>query len=253
MKKTIFGTLLPVIVLTSAIAALALRLWTLSGGPSATGLYPGHPFVWCFLLILTLATLATTVVLILPLKQNKCYRHNFTASLPGAIGYGLAALAFVLSAFRVADESRDLLGILGLILGLGGAVCFSIGTVDRYFGRKPCFWILLVPCLFLALRLFLCCRGWSTISQTGNYLLPFAAGVFLPLAMWHHGAFALDMGNRHYSLFFSLTAMYFCIAALPGGADPLFYGCMAAFLATNLCRTASLGTDASEDAQTKSI
>lgn len=247
MKKKLTGILLPIIVALCGIGGAGLRLWTLSGGPSATGLYPSRPFVWCFLLVLTLATLAVIIALILKLQQNKYYQHNFTASLPGAIGFALAALAFLLSAFRVGDENRDTLGILGLLFGLGGAVCFSLGAVDRYFGRKPRFWVLLVPCLFLGLRLFLCCRGWSTVSQTGNYLLPFAAGVFLPLAVWHLDAFTLDIGNRHYSLFFSLAALYFCITALPGGDDPVFYGCMAAFLATNLCRTASPATDPCTD------
>lgn len=237
MKKSIIGILLPIIVLISAIDGLCLRLLTLAGGPNATGLYPNRPIVWCLLLALSLATAAGIIAMTLRLKQSKCYRHNFTASLPGAIGFGLAALAFILSAFRLADENRDLLGVLSLVLGLGGAVCLSLGALDRYLGRTPRFYIALAPCLFLALRLFLCCHDWSTVSQTGNYLLPLAAGIFLPLAMWHHGAFSLNMGNRHCSLFFSLIALYFCIVALPGSADPLFYGCLAVFLATNLCRT----------------
>lgn len=240
MKKLANSRWLLPAVLIFSIVGFALRLYTLGDGPDAVGLYASHPIAWCFLLILTFAAMALIILLSLPLKSSKLYRHNFGASLPGAIGYGLAALAFVLSAFRVMDESADLLGIVGLILGLGGAVCFALGAVDRYSGRQPRFWILLVPCLFLAVRLFLSCRLWSTVPQTGNYLLPFVASLFLPLAVWHLSAFALDIGNRHYSLFFSLSSIYLCIIALPGGGDPLFFLCMAAFLATNLCRTAAL-------------
>lgn len=236
MKKTVRPiVLLPAIPIASLIGFL-LRLWTLGDGPDSVGLYAPHIYVWCFLLILTFAVMAGVILLVMPLQRNGQYPDHFPASLPAAISCGVCALAVALCAFRLFSENGGLLGILALLTGLGAAVCFGLSGLARYQGKQPEFWVYAVICLFLALRLFLCCRSWSTLTQAGTYLFPFAASAFSLLGIYHLCAYSLNMGNRRHSLLFSLISVYLCVVALPASEDTLLYAALAVFFYFHLCR-----------------
>ena len=73
------------------------------------------------------------------------------------------------------------------------------------------------------------------------------------LAAYQLCCYDVNLGNRRSSLFWSLSALYFCALTLPMGEDLLFYVCMGLWLATNLCSIRPLKPKAQETAETVEI
>ena len=225
------------LVLGLGILGFLLRLWTLAGGPDEMGLYPDHFFVWCFLLIVSFLCGIAVVLFSLSMRNHRKYADHFSASMPAAISSGLAALAIFLSCFRLTAGLNVIAGFLVVLLGILSAASFALGAVARYQGKRPAFWIHAVPCLYLCVRLFLCCRAWSSVTQAGIFLFPFLASVFTLLAVYQLTCFDVNLGNARQNLLWNLLGIYTCMVSLAKTDDILFYTCMGLYLLTHLCTT----------------
>lgn len=234
MKKYFHPKFLPILIQVAGLLGLLLRLLTMGKGPDSEGLYAPQPVAWTMLWIVTILTLTAVVVMSARLKVPGKYSDNFPASLPGAIGTGLAALGIILSK-QVFPMGSDLLSTLTSILGIVSFAALALAALNRYQGKKPPFFVHAVPCLFFALRIFLLCRIWSNESQIGVFLFPFLASICIMLASYQLACFDVNLGKRRVSLFWSLSGVYFSLLALPGGEEPIFYATMALWLLTNLC------------------
>lgn len=234
MKKYFHPKFLPILIPVAGLLGLLLRLLTMGKGPDSEGLYAPQPVAWTMLWIVTILTLTAVVVMSARLKVPGKYSDNFPASLPGAIGTGLAALGIILSK-QVFPMGSDLLSTLTSILGIVSFAALALAALNRYQGKKPPFFVHAVPCLFFALRIFLLCRIWSNESQIGVFLFPFLASICIMLASYQLACFDVNLGKRRVSLFWSLSGVYFSLLALPGGEEPIFYATMALWLLTNLC------------------
>ena len=228
------------LVLGLGFLGFLLRLWTLAGGPDDMGLYPDHFFVWCFLLIVSFLCGIAVILSIMPLRKNGKYADHFPASLPAAICSGLAALAIFLSCFRLTAGLHVFAGFFVVLMGTLAAASFAMGAIARYQGKRPAFWIHAVPCLYLCVRLFLCCRAWGSVTQAGNFLFPFLASVFILLAVYQLTCFDVNLGNRRMNLLWNLLGIYTCMVSLTKSDDILFYACMSLYLLTHLCVTTPL-------------
>lgn len=234
MKKLLRTRNLPLFTLIFAILGLLLRLWTLGSGPDEGGLYAPQTPAWVLLWLVAAMEAAVTVLLTRPLNHPGRFQQNFPASVPGAAGNGLAALAMVISGIQMLTAGGALNIITGL-LGLIAAGSMAAVALSRYQGSRPSFLLHAAVCLFFALRIFLKCRLWSNEPQVGTFLMPFLASVCAMLAAYQLAAFDVDMGNRQHSLFWSLMSVFFCAAAVPASDEPLFYILLGIWLMTNLC------------------
>lgn len=235
MKKFLRPKNMPTLALFCGLAGFALRLWTLGGGPDSLGLYAPQPMAWALLLTLTAALGALLVVMARPLSKPGEYHDHFFASLPAAVGNAAAAAAMILSGFRASGNPSTIYSLIMSLLALASALGFCLAAVARYHGNRQPFWAYLTACLFLALRLFDRCRGWSETAQTGVYLFPFLASACLLLALFQLTALQVDLGSRRLSTFFSLSGIYLCMVCFASSEELFFYLLMTVFLLTNLC------------------
>lgn len=235
MKKYLRPKFLPIMVTAAGLIGVLLRWWTIGSGPDKDGLYAPQPFAWTLLWIVTVLTLAAVVVLSIRLKNPGKYADNFPASLTGAIGTALAALGVGFNQLVFPISVATLLSTLTSLLGIVSFAVLVLSALNRYQGKKPPFFVHAVPCVFFALRIFLLARVWSNETQIGTFLFQFLASICVMLASYQRACFDVNLGKRRASLFWSLSAVYFCLLALPGCDEPLFYLGMAAWLLTNLC------------------
>lgn len=235
MKKILHSTSLPLLVPMAALVGMALRLWTMAGGPDQAGLYPRQPLAWTLLWIVTALTVAGIFLLIRPLKNPGRYSDNYPASILGAAGYVLGGAGIVYSAITTLPTATLLLTTLSGWLGIFAGACLLLTALIRFKGAKPTFLLHLIPCLYFALRIFDCCRHWSNITQMGLFIFQFLASVCVMLSTYQMCCFDVNLGNRRSSLLWSLCGVYFCVLALPVGEDLWFYGGMLLWQITNLC------------------
>lgn len=235
MKKYLHPTFLPLLVPLAAVLGMALRLWTMGGGPDAAGLYPRQPLPWILLWLVTALTVACIYVLTRGLKNPGRYCDNYPASILGAAGCAAGGAGILYCAITALTAANLLLTTLSGWLGIVAGVCLVGTAVVRFKGTKPPFVLHLVPCLYFALRIFDCCRHWSNITQSGMFIFQFLASVCVMLATYQMCCFDVNLGNRRSSLLWSLSGVYFCALALPVGEDLWFYGGMMLWLMTNLC------------------
>ena len=240
MKKFFQPKFLPLFVAAAAALGLLLRVLNVGFALEKDGLYESRPFPWVLLWIVTILTLAVIFILSSRLKNPGKYFDNFPKSIPGAVGCAAAALASLLSGLTCLMASTSLVSVLTGLFGILCAVALAVTAVCRFAGKKPHFLTHAIPCLYFALRVFDCCRIWSNETQTGVFLFQFLASVCIMLAAYQLCCFDVNLGNRKSSLFWSLSAAYFCVLTVPMGEDLLFYVCMMLWLMTNLCSTAPL-------------
>ena len=235
MKKILHPTFLPLLVPLAGILGMALRLWTMGGGPDAAGLYPRQPLPWILLWLVTALTVVGIYVLTRRLKNPGRYSDNYPASSLGAAGCVAGGASILYCSITTLTTANMLLPILSGWLGILAGVCLLGTAVVRFRGSKPTFVLHLVPCLYFALRIFDSCRHWSNITQSGLFIFQFLASVCIMLATYQMCCFDVNLGNRRSCLLWSLSGVYFCALSLPVGEDLWFYGGMMLWLMTNLC------------------
>lgn len=248
MKKYLHPKYLPVLVPIISVLGLLLRLWTMGSGPDAEGLYAPQTVAWVLLWLVSGITVGGIALISSGLKNPGRYPDNFPASIVGAIGCAAGAVAAGYTGFNVITGSADLLALLTGILGIVSAGALALTALARFQGKQPNFLLHLIPCLFLALRVFDCCKHWSNLTQSGTFLFQFFASICIMLAAYQLCCFDVNLGNRKSSLLWSLSGFYFCILAMPMGEDPVFYAGMAIWLITNLCSARLLKTAAPQPA-----
>lgn len=235
MKTFLRPKHLPFITLIAGVVGFLLRLWTLSPRPDSEGLYQPQPLAWTLLWIVTALLLISIPLSTTRLKRNGHYTEHFPASVVGGVGTLLAALGITVYGFSTMITSADLLTTVVGILGVSSGVCMVVLAFARFNGEQPNFLFRVIVCLFLAVRIFVCCRNWSNEPQIGIFLFPFLASICMMLACYQLCCFDVNIGKRRQSLFWSLSGVYFCILSLPGNSELLFYGSIGVWLATNLC------------------
>ena len=216
-------------LLTLAVAAIGilLRFWHLGTGVDENGLYPANHIAWTLLLFLSAALVIVLFLTAGFAGKSRSYSGNFSASLPGAVGYALAGCAMVLSSIGYLTGESLMLYTLTGILGLLSAAALILGGWCRWKGRRPHFLVFALPCVFFALRLFCTGHIWGDEPELHRYLLGFFANIMCTLATYQLWAFAVNLGNRSKSLLCSLLAIYLCLVAVPGSNDGVFYLAMA--------------------------
>ena len=242
MKQIVNSKSIPMLVLLSSLLAALLRLWTRGTGPNADGLFASKPLVWAMLWLLTAAVAFAVWYAVRGLKNPGTYRDNYPQSIPmGLCAVPAAFICLISSAIQLRDSVAYALpettivdtvtGLMGLVAGL----CLLLSAAHRCMGRKPFFLINGLICLYLAVRLFNCCRLWSNEPQVGLVVFPFLASMSLMLAAYYRVRFDVDLGKRNWGAFWCLISVYLCVVAMLSFDQPLFYGLCALWQLSNLC------------------
>ncbi len=230
MKKLLPGVKFYTLVFGAI--AMILRLLVLVAGTDDKGLYPAHHPAWIALCILSAAVLLFFRLLSRTVDAKRSYRENFPPKRLGAYSYLALAAGFGIVAI-VGWKAE--LGALQGILGLASCVLLALGGWIRLQNKRPAFYVHMLPCLFLAVRMFVLGRALGAEPELQRSLFPFLATAACLIAGYQLWGFDVGLGDRRSSCFWSLSAAFLCMAAVPGSETGWLYLLLAVWLLGNLC------------------
>lgn len=164
--------------------------------------------------------LAGFALLVLLLLELLCKRLN---RLPGtehcfssATGYFIAAVAGA-GALLFGCALQVLAGqTTGLYLGgIAAALLLLVAAFLRYFGKRVPVLLLLLPGLFLVVRLFLDFKSWSNDPAVIDFCFLLLASICILLSMINLAAFCFGVGKRRATVFWCMAAGVFTAMTLP--------------------------------------
>ncbi|MBE6933434.1 MAG: hypothetical protein E7462_00030 [Ruminococcaceae bacterium] len=233
MKRYLKPVYLPYLTVGCSVIALLMRMWFFLLGKDARGLLAVGSFPDIMSWLMIALVMALLVVSSRKLKGGNKYSHNFCASSLAAIGMLLAAAGFLITSIVDLLAQPDTFGIISAALGIGATASLGYLSYGRSKGIRLSVLFHGVVCLFLMFHLVSHYRLWSSFPQLQSYAFELLAIVFVMLSGYQRAAFDADIGNRRTYAFFSYTALFFCIAALPGCDNFAFFiGCAAWMLST---------------------
>lgn len=239
MKATAVYKKLPIYVLCAGGIGLLLRLWLLSG-TDEKGLLTASPLGQVLLALLALTVPALLFYLTRSLSEARKYSFNFPASLPAAIGTGLAALSIGIRSIIDLSISADAIDVLCGLLGIISATGLSFAAWCRYLGKRPNFLFHITVSIYLMFLLICQYRKWSSDPQLLDYCFQILATICLMLTAYYRAAFDNGSGDRGSYAFFALCTLFFCCLSLVNWGDILFYLGIAAWMFTDLCNLTPL-------------
>lgn len=238
MKQYLKPSRLPTLTLVCGLIVFALRLWLLSLGTDAHGLLAAGslPDLLCWIFVaLTIALLALGTR---QLYGAVKYSYNFPPSVSAAVGMVFAAIGFCISSFADLAAGGDTVSNISSMLGFLAAASLLVLAYCRYSGLHLNVLFHGIICLYLMVHLVAHYRLWSYAPQLQTFGFDLFAIVFIMLASYQRAAFDANRGNRRSYTFFSLTALFFCLAALPGCDNATFFIGSAVWMYTTPCRLA---------------
>lgn len=236
MKRFLKPAYLPPITLGAGALTFLLRLWLFAIGEDDQGLLPVGNFPDAMSWIITALNMALLFVVTRQMRKGNKYTTNFHASMHAAIGIALAALGFAVSSIVDLSRGADALGAFSAILGFVAAAAMLMLSHARMQGNRLSIIFHGIVCVFLMLHLVSHYRLWSSSPQVQTYGFELLAIVFVMLSCYQRAAFDAGKGNRQAYTFFSLAALFFCVATLPGCDNVAFFIGSAAWMYMTPCR-----------------
>lgn len=236
MKRYLKTVYLPLAVLGCGVLTCLLRLWLLGLGEDDRGLLSLGSFPDVMSWILVAATIVLLTVGTWNLRGAAKYSYIFPPSLVAAIGMALAGVSFCITSLVDLSAGTDSIGTAGAILGFFAAGALGYLAYGRVKGIRLSVVFHGIVCLYLMLHLISHYRLWSSFPQLQSYAFELLAIVFVMLACYHRAAFDARRGNRRAYTFFTLAALFFCIATLPGCDNAAFFIGCAVWMFTTPCR-----------------
>lgn len=227
LSKPIFLT---GICTAAGILAFFLQLWFFRSVDEKGLLDPSHPggIVSC--------VITAGVLLFLAISVYKCkYTCQFSPS-PLTAASALCAVAAIVSAVWVLLSGvASILGIVTAVFGAFALLCTAVIAMLRLKGHRAhplLYCSCIVFFIFLLVSMY---QQWSSEPELGRYCFRLLALVFLMLTFYQRTALKVGIGSCSAYLFFSRGALFFCLAAVPGGSMWLLYGAMAVSLILDGC------------------
>lgn len=223
------------ILLLCGTLGMLLQLWILSTGTDEKGLYPAFHPGWILSWVLTAAVFAFVFLLTRQVGNNRSYHDNFPASIVGAIGCAIAAVAIANTGVSQLRESAMWLDSLSGALGIAGGFGLLAAAFCRFRGSQPPFFSFMLPCAFFALHVFYLGRELGGEPEAVRYLFPFLATLSAIPACYQLWGFCVGAGERKLCLFWSLTSGFLCILSAPVSDNQLMYLALGIWLLSNPC------------------
>ena len=232
--KALKATLLPFLSVGCGGLALSLRL-ILNGSRDELGLLPNSHICAILTYVLAAGFLVVLFLCARGLAPISSYKALFPASQVRATGCALAAIGFLYAGFSNLGEG-GWISVIALLLGILSALAMASLSMARLAGATPNSWFQMVPVLYLMVHAILQVRQWSASIQISSYIFPLFAAIFLMLAAYYHASLNIRRKGRRWFVFASQAALFFCCGALADNS-PIFYLCMAGWMACDLCIT----------------
>lgn len=150
--------------------------------------------------------------------------------------------------YPVSAAAQRLELILAVALVISAACMFPAAATRRFKDFAATGNLLLVPVVYLVLRMTLSFREISISASQQAYYVELMAMVFLTLCLFRLSSFAFQGGSTRQFVLYSVMAAVLCITALVDAAalgDRLFYGGGACLAAGFLLMRLSAAADAS--------
>lgn len=236
MKRFLKMKYLPLAVLGSGVVTYLLRTLLWVGAMGGNGLLPAGTFPdvasWVMVAITVVGLFAATWLL----RGANKYQQNFSASLSAGIGMVVAAASFCVTSLLELIAGTDTISTASSLLGILSTFAMVALAYGRYKGFRPNMLLHSIVCVYLMLYLVSHYRLWSSNPQLQSYAFELLAIVFVMLSCYQRAAFDAGKGNRQAYAFFTLIALYFCVAALPGCDNPVFFLGAAAWMYFTPCK-----------------
>jgi hypothetical protein len=224
-----------VIALLCGILGMALQFWILISGTDEKGLFPAFHPGWVLSWVLAIAVMVFLFLLTRQVGNHRGYKTNFPASVVGAVGCVVAALAVAFTGISHLRTGTMWLDSLSGILGIAGGLGLLVAAYCRFRGKKPPFVCYMLPCIFFALHVFYLGRELGGEPEAVRYLFRFLATLSLIPACYQLWGFCVGAGERKDSLFWSLFSGFLCILSAPIGGNALLYLALGYWLLSNTC------------------
>lgn len=242
MKLNLKSSFLPMIALVGGLLTMLMRLWLVALGRDERDLLAAGNFPDVVSWILTGLVMIVLVLGTWNLTEAAKYSFNFPTSESAAIGIAMGAIGILITSLSELFASPDTLTVYSCILGLVATPALLFIAYCRKTGKRPSILFHGVVCLYLMLHLISHYRLWSAIPQLQSYAFELLAIVFVMLACYQRAAFDVGRGDRRCYALFTLAALFFCIAALPGCDNAAFFLGCAVWMAATPCNLKPLPT-----------
>lgn len=224
----------PAFVAVMGIAAAAIRFWIVASADDR-GLFSQAALPRLLLWLVTLITAAAVACVCLFMKNSRKYSASFPASTVGFAGLAAGGVCIGVSSVAGLLKGGELLSVLASVLGLAAAAALLLMASCRRQGVRPKMVLPGIVCVFLIVWLLKGFRSWTSMTQVDEYLFMQLASVCLMAAAFQDTAFCCGKGKRKLQALSHLAALFFCIGALPGCADPAAYLGGTLWMGTNVC------------------
>lgn len=210
--------------LAAAVAGSILRMWSLNAAIDEQGLPTNHISNYVF------AGVSIAVVIVFLLlsyrSPGRSGRHTVLVSGAGSFVLSMAAAALILVGSGM-EFGEALIAGPGIsapimcLLGLLGSICCMVSACFRRRGQTAYPVTELVPILYLIIKLIFNFKSWSIDPIILDYCVILFALIFTLLAFHRGAGFVFDHGKPRAALFYAMTAVYFCAAAMMDGIADL--------------------------------
>ena len=223
MKRFLKMKYLPLAVLGSGVITYLLRTLLWADAIVGNGLLPVGTFPDIVSWIMVAITVCGLFLATRLLRGTRKYQQNFAPSMYAGIAMVLTAASFCVTSLVEFAAGTDTVNTASSVLGILATFALIALAYGRYKGLRPNMLLHSILCVYLMLYLVSHYRLWSSSPQLQSYAFELLAIVFVMLACYQRAAFDAGKGNRQAYTFFTLLALYFCIATLPGCDNPVFF------------------------------
>lgn len=211
-----------------AVAAFFLRAGQMAAAFDAEGIRTGKGVV--FFSCVTVAVLVLFGLYSRSLKGRKKYTAINDRSLPVMAAGCLAGLLMFISGslllLRPGQQGEQIVALGSMLTGL----CWTATAMLRYRGKKIHVMLFLVPAAFYVVALVFRFRFWTRDPVILDYCYDLGALICVMCAVFHLGGFSFDKGERRRTVFFTMSGVFFCAAALAGASAAQALGYVAAIV-----------------------
>lgn len=230
MKKRSNLKYLPFLYVLLGLLAAGLRLGLYAAATDDRGLLtPMHPLM---LALVVLTALAAIGAVLLP-------RFSRIANAHGVAG-GLSSTAFAVGLlYCLLTEpagNSPLLTSVHRVLGVTAALSL-IALAILYLLRKPPYFLMYCfVCMFLCIQMVMFYQLWSEQPQLQDYVYGLGAVLCMVLFVYQQAAARAGLPESKLTPVFGLMGIFFCLASLPQGEQPVLFAAGALWLTGELTR-----------------
>ena len=219
MKNLLKSKYIPFLALALGVVGFGLRKMLYALALDQKNLLTlGHPLE----ILLWLTAALTAVLVILALRRES--PESAQVFPAGAEAFGSVAMAAGVALTVLGyGTPNNTLAMVRALLGLVSAGMLVLTAWSKWKGQPSHFLPYAALCVFLAVHMVGCYRGWSSNPQLQDYVFTLFASLGLMLFAYQHAACAADCGNRRYLAGAGLTALYACAVCLSGTIDGILY------------------------------